>query len=673
VLGKSIYFGGDDGTTGFELWKSDGTAAGTTLVKNLQPYISGTEPRSSLPQNFVTVDNRLFFITQPFAAQPELWITDGTEAGTVRITGVTPYVSSSSYPGMAALNGKLFFVAADPASSGRPSGQVWTTDGTQSGTHLLVNVGNTIGTKNITTGITTFDDHLVFVREGDDVTLYRSDGTAAGTQPITQLYADPGYVSGVGRSGNRIFISASNQILNTANLWVTDGTAAGTHVVGPAYLDYVGSAGAIAYFRQAAASSLWRSDGTLNGTFDLMLPANVVRGGAAIGDTFYFTATDSAHGTEIWKTDGAVQGTTLAIDVQPGPAGSTPQRLHASGNTLFFSADTTDVGSEERAFHPTSGSIQVVRDAPGTADSDPAVLLKIGNTVYFTTRDASSTTDDRFSLWATDGSAGGTRLLGSDVRAPTQPVEFEGQLYFISDRAIWRSDGTSLVRITPQTTAPYGVRALATVQGELYWTTSEAGSATPGTDYAYFNSRGGMHVRYDIPGTIIISNGTYEYGPQRLYVIGSDVWSNFADYNTRRSGWFRFATFVSYTWPGPGPQPVAVTAPPPDSITIGRARYYAFDDGVHGSELWIEDESGQRLLQDINPGPDPSSPLDFRYANGRLLFAATTPAFGRELLRMPVFSTVQYGGGRTTDEFSFGTIPGADDFSGADLLREIVA
>lgn len=45
-MGSDYYFGVTDAASGMELWSSDGTLAGTTLVKDINPDISGFYPSS---------------------------------------------------------------------------------------------------------------------------------------------------------------------------------------------------------------------------------------------------------------------------------------------------------------------------------------------------------------------------------------------------------------------------------------------------------------------------------------------------------------------------------------------------------------------------------------------------------------------------------------------------
>src|SRR5262249_1639382 len=88
VVGAVAYFAANDGVNGRELWRTDGTTAGTTLVKDI---VSG--PDSSSPMYLANVNGTLFFATQ--SDHSGLWSSDGTAAGTAFLTG---FPSSFSYP-----------------------------------------------------------------------------------------------------------------------------------------------------------------------------------------------------------------------------------------------------------------------------------------------------------------------------------------------------------------------------------------------------------------------------------------------------------------------------------------------------------------------------------------------------------------------------------------------
>src|SRR5262249_2757696 len=118
-LNGTLLFAATDGTNGRELWRSDGTADGTVLVKNITKG-----PKSSNPQ-YLTVANGSVY----FAAAGGLWKSDGTEAGTVLVKNV-----DASY--LRNVNGMLFFVGTD-ATSGA---ELWKSDGTAAGTVLVKDI-----------------------------------------------------------------------------------------------------------------------------------------------------------------------------------------------------------------------------------------------------------------------------------------------------------------------------------------------------------------------------------------------------------------------------------------------------------------------------------------------------------------------------------------------------
>jgi ELWxxDGT repeat protein len=119
ALDDVVYFGGTDGVHGRELWRSDGTVAGTALVADLAPGLASGAPQS----NLVAWDGRLYFAADGVHGQ-ELWSSDGTAAGTRLEIDLAAGAAGSSPTDLTLVDDRLFFIADDGVSGW----QLWVMD-----------------------------------------------------------------------------------------------------------------------------------------------------------------------------------------------------------------------------------------------------------------------------------------------------------------------------------------------------------------------------------------------------------------------------------------------------------------------------------------------------------------------------------------------------------------
>ncbi|MGD0248231.1 MAG: ELWxxDGT repeat protein, partial [Candidatus Limnocylindrales bacterium] len=129
--GNLLFFTCDDGTHGSELWRTDGTAAGTAMVRDINGVTSGSYPGATVDVNGIA-----YFSATDGQVGYELWRSDGTAGGTWRVKDIATGTNSSSPASLTAMGGLLYFTASDSAHGG----ELWVSDGTDAGTVLVKDI-----------------------------------------------------------------------------------------------------------------------------------------------------------------------------------------------------------------------------------------------------------------------------------------------------------------------------------------------------------------------------------------------------------------------------------------------------------------------------------------------------------------------------------------------------
>jgi ELWxxDGT repeat protein len=242
--GAFYYFAWDDGLHGKSLWKSDGTATGTTIVKETPAWVTSAAP--------VARPNGVFYTASDSRTGDEPWITDGTADGTRMLKNVAPDVELGSYPHvLRALNGRLFFVAWDDSTTA-----AWTSDGTTAGTRRIDPIIPLARRNYYFEGAAT-SGSLYYYCAGEPAKFWRTDGTPAGTFPITEI--DACHLTVPFRGG-----MAFRGRLFPRDLWFTDGTEAGTRPVSMAtQANGAFGFGSTAELRPATGFTSWRTSGSV--------------------------------------------------------------------------------------------------------------------------------------------------------------------------------------------------------------------------------------------------------------------------------------------------------------------------------------------------------------------------------------------------------------------------
>lgn len=255
TLHNTLYFWGrDDHAQGFKLFRSNGTKESSRVIRDVSSAGSGSAPRA-----FTRWNDKVLFVAEEEPYEPDMWITDGTTAGTHRL----PHVGNPQ--AWAVTSAWLYYTRGFGL-------EIWRTDGTEEGTSLVIQ-DQTVSAADWLVAV----NDLVFFQTYEQ-DLWRTDGTEAGSFRLLQ-----------GRTPWR-------ESVNNNLIFAVDG--------------------------DNGLLELWRSNGTPEGTYRLydfpgddrahILPRIVE------DNILYFVANDGTHRDQVWRTDGTTGGTWRITDLPAG-------------------------------------------------------------------------------------------------------------------------------------------------------------------------------------------------------------------------------------------------------------------------------------------------------------------------------------------------------------------
>jgi ELWxxDGT repeat protein len=593
----------NNGTSGQELFRSDGTAAGTVLVKDIYP---GTRDEFGTPYpnnggaGFLTnLNGTLYFTATDGVHGNELWKSNGTAAGTTLVKDINPGSGSSTPQELVNLNGALYFIA-DNGVLGR---ELWKSNGTAAGTTLVKDIqpGALSGFETYNTVLAPVNGMLYFTAT-DGVhgrEPWKSNGTAAGTTLIKDIF--PGAESGQPDTyrilglGSTAFFTADDGT-NGEELWKSDGTAAGTVLVKkttPPDVQYTGDS----------------------------KPANLTN----VNGTLYFTADNGASGRELWKSNGTPGTTVLVKDITAGAGSSAPTNLINLNGTVYFGA----AGGLWKSNGTSAGTTLVKNVLPGS-------LLNLNGTLYFGAGTG---------LWKSDGTTTGTVLVKAGV-TPTDLTDVNGTLFFVGNDGVhgaelWKSNGTAagtvMVKDIRPSSSGAGPFFLTNVNGTVYF------SANDGANGREFwksdgTAAGTVMVEDLLPGSTFNRFGEEfpnSSGPENFVnVNGTLYFTTSSDFSGGRYLW-------KYNAAGTGPELLKSVPSYPGNPYLANlfnyngTLFFVASDPEAGKELWRTDGTvaGTVQVKDLNPGWQGSEPYGFAVSGNRLYFVANDGARGKELWR----------------------------------------
>ena len=629
----TLYFVADDGVHGRELWKSDGTTSGTTMVADLNPNNS-----DSTPTNLTNVNGTLYFVANDGSGTTTLYVTDGTAAGTTKVHFGGSSSVLYSPTGLAAYNGRLLLTVN--------SGGIYSVTGT---------IATTVSTTpNYATNLTAFNGAVYFTigssafgtQRGD---LWKTDGTAAGTTSVASidyLYSsgstDYATVRGMTVSGDRLYFYAGSVITGSYSVWTSDGTTSGTRSlyssssVDPSRtMTAVGTRSVIFDIVGGSGSSMWVSDSTPAGTKILksFSSGTYASGRVGLGNGRLLFVTQSGNGgvAQIYTTDGTAAGTVNAATVSSAPslfypvgtvngkAVLTATRRLTDGE-IYVSDGTTAGAARIGATLPANGSsLDDYQAAPVNKQ-----FFAVGNTVYFSATDGNS----GFELYKSVNRGTPVRVAdlnpgAGDSGADDFVAAPDGGIFFTTGHL---SDGTKqLMRMNAN-------GAISQIASSTYSFTD----ITPAAEQVYFKVNGILWRWAAGDTAAAVTVGGQTFGSASRFVRAGDAWYFGARPTTGTTvtsvqRLFRIDNTTTA-------RPVAVVDVPsgdgsayvPEPIAaIGNTLLFTAYTAANGTELWKTDgtAAGTALVGDLSPGTastsfDTFSPNAIFAADGVVYFSA---------------------------------------------------
>ena len=341
VGGTKIYFFANDGVNGIEPYVFDIETTTSTLLKNIHP---STDPYNfdTFSVEFLSADaNKAFFLANDGTTGKELWVTDGTTSGTNLVMDIFQGVNSSAieiapnHLGSNMKDGKMYFFANYGTGGFTVNGkEPWVSDGTPAGTFML---------KDINPGYNGSTD------------------TAYNKQFIDY--------------NNKMYFYAIGKTANSYGIYETDGTTAGTVLFKSiARVDEFSIKDNLLYFTCITGPSIWSSNGTSDGTVQIASNSDLQLNNVNtcqivnVNNTLFFRGISETIGSELFKLDAANQ-IINSKDIWTGTSNGVNSNIYTDRKVLqVYNNEVYFLGSNGSS----SGALQVWK-SDGTSSGTMAL------------------------------------------------------------------------------------------------------------------------------------------------------------------------------------------------------------------------------------------------------------------------------------------------------------
>ena len=621
-VGNQLFFVMHDTHAGSEVWVSDGSYAGTHRSSIVQDDQKGD------PKELTAYQGWLYFVGNDGATGDELWRTNGTPVGTTQVADINPGAGNGHVSHLTVSGGKLYFSADD----GHTGQELWIYDG-NSATLLKDIMPNTKGS--YPEELTDVSGKLYFVASDNSHgrELWESDGTPSGTMLYYDIRPGPtnsyphaltpidhaiGYIATKGGYGPNIYKGKSSVTLYVSydsdqfylRDLISNGSAFGfvsgnTDIGWEPYGMFTGSYSRFTDIAEGPASSnpQWLGFGT-------------------VGDHLYFSADDKIHGRELWMSDGTEVGTYMIDDITSSGTSSTYKIGAKVGDIYYFVAqDNTRYQKLYRSDGTDSGTYALKRMW------DFQWMIPYKGKLFFAC-------DDR--IYSSNGTVSGTQLYQPSTQFQmiryTKPAIFHNKLYFTAytlahNTQIYHIDGTnSLERVSNFTVSNSKISDLTVMGDKLYFSANDG--TTHGTElWKSDGTMGGISIVKDI-----VSGGGSSM-PEKLTLFKNKLYFTATLPMTGRELWVSDGSSSGTKLLTDINTQVGASSNPKELTVSGEHLYFTTYGIQRGRELWRTDGTAAHTLpvMDIYPGTKSSSPANLFAWEGHLLFDADDGTNGRRI------------------------------------------
>lgn len=400
-LNDKILLETNEADTGREIWESDGTTSGTKLIKDIYPGLESSVIGTL--KTGTAINNIFYFIAKDESSLGEIWKSDGTTAGTVKMTSFINGRTST----LTAVGNSIYFLIKEDYKL-----QVWKINAT---TGVTVLVKDNMPISNMPTFQGKCNGTFIFTFQPSGTNnsrVWRSNGTSEGTFPITAEIDGNGSDEG-GTAGLTQYIEKDNKLYFVSRFYLleTDGTLENTKTV----------------------ANLWNAQNNLVSSGDAIEVDN---------NLFFMFFSADLFKLEIWKFD-LINRNASVVYTNQSSQYFYPSNLAKTDDSLLFCGPNATAGTALLSMKLNDYSISYLKELAPNADKpfmffnnmNRAVISKIKANEYF----ISSATDKNYESkgWISNLSS---KLTENVIALDNvwNVFSYNDCLYYAKDNKLWK-------------------------------------------------------------------------------------------------------------------------------------------------------------------------------------------------------------------------------------------